>query len=110
MDTDYRRYDTKRELKILQELNRLVLLKHNLFIPTMKLTVKYRTGRKVHKRYTIDTPFNRVINSKQVSDERKRRVIELSNSTDLLKLIARIKKLEATLDRAYRSKYCFKRD
>ena len=41
--TGWRRYDTEEEYKVLDKLLRLVSLRHNLFIPTMKLNSRERT-------------------------------------------------------------------
>ena len=103
--TGYRRYDTERELLILQELMRLVSLKHNLFIPTMKLQSKYRLGAKVHKRYDIAIPYQRLMSSQRLSEDTKHHLIQLRNSTDYFKLINKIGHLEETLDHANQSKY-----
>ncbi len=41
----YRRYDTKEELLALMQVDRLIALKPNLFMPTMKLAAKEKVGR-----------------------------------------------------------------
>ncbi|MCS7214763.1 MAG: hypothetical protein NZ826_01220 [Thermodesulfovibrio sp.] len=47
--TGLRRYDTEEELEILKRLARLITLRHNLFMPQMKLIYKQREGDKVVK-------------------------------------------------------------
>ena len=103
--TGYRRYDTEEELSFLQPLTQLISLKHNLFIPTMKLLEKQRRGRKIQKRYTVETPYHRLINSDMLTPEEKRRVTRLRTSTDFFELIRRIEELTSHLDRAYHKKY-----
>jgi hypothetical protein len=103
--TGYRRYDTEEELSFLQPLTQLISLKHNLFIPTMKLVEKHREGRKVQKRYTIETPYHRLITSATLTQKEKRRIIRLRGSTDFFELIKRIEELKSELDRAYHKKY-----
>jgi hypothetical protein len=103
--TGYRRYDTEEELSFLQSLTQLISLKHNLFIPTMKLVEKQRTGRKVQKRYTVETPYHRLITSDTLTQKEKRRITRLRASTDFFELTKRIEELKAQLDRAYHKKY-----
>ena len=103
--TGYARYDTEEELVILQQLMRLVSLKHNYFMPTMKLVDKHRNGGKVRRRYNIDTPLNRGLASDKLTDEKKRELIAIRDSIDLLKLLTQIESLQDQLDQAYRHKY-----
>ena len=103
--TGYRRYDTEEELSFLQPLTRLISLKHNLFIPTMKLVEKHREGRKAQKRYTVETPYHRLIHSDELTGEEKRRITQLRTSTDFFDLIQSIQQLQVKLDRAYHKKY-----
>lgn len=103
--TGYRRYDTEEELSHLQSLTRLISLKHNLFIPTMKRVQKYRGGRKVQKRYSVETPYHRLIHSDELTGEEKCELTELRTSTDFFELIQSIEQLQVKLDRAYHKKY-----
>uniref|UniRef100_A0A7C6AAC4 Transposase n=1 Tax=candidate division WOR-3 bacterium TaxID=2052148 RepID=A0A7C6AAC4_UNCW3 len=52
----YRRYDTEKEYAILDRLDRLISIKHNYFMPSMKLIKKERIGGKVHKNTTSIRP------------------------------------------------------
>lgn len=81
----YRRYDTEEEYKILDRLMRLISVKHNYFIPTMKTIQKERVAGKVHKRYDINTPLQRVLNSLEVSQEKKEQLQEYKDSLSYLK-------------------------
>ncbi len=105
----YRRYDTERELAILKRLERLIGLKHNLFIPTMKLVEKRREGGRVYKRYKTEIPRNRLLESGKLTKGQKRRLTGLRKSTDYFKLIRRIDDLMRKLDQAYQSKYSARR-
>ena len=58
----YYRYDTPRELALLNELWPLVSAHVNVFLPQQKLLTKTRTGAKVTKTYdTATTPLERLI-------------------------------------------------
>jgi len=109
--TGYRRYDTEEETLILQETTKLISLKHNLYIPTMKIVSKRwfkescGRGRKAHKSYTTETPYYRLMTSDRLTEEEKQRLTELRNSTDFFKLSQHIEKLQTNLDRAYHKKY-----
>jgi hypothetical protein len=103
--TGYRRYDTEKELAILRPMVELISLKHNLFIPTMKLTEKRREGGKVKKKYSVETPYRRLMKSTSLTDEEKRRLAALRASTDFFALVRRIAQLQDHLDRAYHKKY-----
>ena len=105
----YRRHDTERELALLKRLERLICLKHNLFIPTMKLVEKRREGGRVYKRYKTETPRNRLLESGELTKERKQRLARLRKSTDYFKLIRRIDNLTHKLDQACQSKYSARR-
>lgn len=103
--TGYRRYDTEGELAILQPMAELISLKHNLFMPTMKLIEKYREGGKVRKRYSVETPYRRLMKSSHLTEAEKQRLAQLRASTDFFGLIQRIAELQDKLDRAYHKKY-----
>ena len=73
--TGYRRYHNERELAILDELMRTVSLRHNYFIPTLKVIYKERKGGK-------DVPFNRMLKSGMIDEDTKRKLIEKRKSQD----------------------------
>jgi len=56
--------DNGPEYRILAKLMPLISTKHNYFMPTMKLIKKTRIGGKVHRKYAIDTPMKKLLNSK----------------------------------------------
>jgi len=101
----YRRYDTDKEHAILDQLDRLISLKHNYFMPMMKIIKKERVGGKVRKKYDIDTPFNRVLDSPDVSEEKKKRARLYKDSLSYLKIDDEINKFQKKLDEVYRKKY-----
>jgi len=90
----YFRYDTEEELKVLKELYRHLRLYINFFQPVMKLTEKTRIGSKVIKRYDKPkTPYQRVLESPLVPDERKdalMRQYEHLNPAELQRQIVRL--------------------
>lgn len=102
--TGWRRYDTEEEQKVLGELLLLVSLRHNLFIPTMKLSERERIGGKIRRRYKMDTPFNRVMEIDTISRDDKHKLIELRESIDLIELSLRIEELAKKLDCIYQRK------
>jgi hypothetical protein len=70
----YLRYDTKEELMILNSLYRNELrLYKNFFQPVIKLISKERMGGKIHRKYDKPkNPYQRVMESKEVSREKKK--------------------------------------
>lgn len=90
----YLRYDTEQELKLLNELYSNLRLYTNYFQPVMKMVEKQRVGSKVKKKYDeARTPYERVIESDQVSKEKKRRLregYEKANPAQLKREITRL--------------------
>lgn len=71
----YRRLDTAGELAILRELYEAVRLYRNFFQPTIKLAEKIRVGGKIHRQYDEPrTPFQRVMESGQISPAARKRL------------------------------------
>ena len=68
----YLRYDTEKELDILNELYIYLDYYTNYFQPVVKLKSKTRVGSKVTKKYDeAKTPFRRVLESKYIDDKIK---------------------------------------
>jgi len=68
----YGRYDTDKELSILNELYSYIRLYVNFFQPVRKLIKKERIGSKVIKRYDeAKTPYRRVLTSPDIKEEIK---------------------------------------
>ena len=71
----YMRYDTDKELTILNQLYDIFRLYNNFFLPQMKLVEKTRQGSKVTKRYDKPrTPYRRLLESPDVDDVTKRKL------------------------------------
>ncbi|MDA2924998.1 hypothetical protein MYX65_10170 [Acidobacteria bacterium AH-259-L09] len=71
----YARYDRQEEVQLLNELYERVRLCVNFFLPSQKLKEKVRRGSRVHKRYhPAQTPYQRVLASKEVSARDKRKL------------------------------------
>ena len=102
----YLRYDTLKEQEILNSLyqNELRLYK-NFFQPVIKLISKERIGGKIHRKYdTPKTPYQRVMESKEVSKETKQKLKELYQSLNPAKLRREIKRKLDLLYQAYKEK------
>jgi len=97
--TGWWRYDTEEEPKILRNLLRLVSLRNNIFIPQMKVKERKRVGRKIRKRYDIDTPLNRVLRLKEVKGEKKEELRKLRAKIDIVELSREIERLQEELYR-----------
>ena len=98
----YLRYDTPRELLIIDELYRGELrLFKNFFQPVMKLVSKERIGGRIKRKYDVpQTPYQRLMESNQISEESKRELeaIYLSLNPAQLK-----RSIDAKLDKLYRA-------
>jgi hypothetical protein len=90
----YLRYDSERELKLLNELYSELRLYVNYFQPVMKLVEKQRVGSKVKKKYDrARTPYERVMESSEISKEKKKRLkqeYERANPAQLKREITRL--------------------
>ena len=75
----YLRYDTQKELNILKDLYRNELrLYKNFFQPVIKLISKERIKGRIRRRYdTAKTPYQRVMESKEVSENKKQELKKL---------------------------------
>lgn len=68
----YGRYEGEAAYEALQRLYDVVRLYTNFFQPSLKLLSKERVGGKVRKKYDVaKTPYQRVLESEQVTDEVK---------------------------------------
>jgi len=104
----YRRYSTDEEYEIIKRLLSLIELKHNLFIPTMKIKRREYTGSKYRKIYETKTPYTRLMESEEVSEEKKSELTQLKKSINLYKLSREIAMLLNKLDKAYERKHASK--
>jgi len=99
--TGWRRYDTDEELEALDSLLRLITIRHNLFMPHMRLVSRQREGRKVHKIYDMDIPLNRVLKSPEADADTKERLLRSRNATDIVRLSKEIERASERLSHAY---------
>ena len=102
--TGWRRYDTEKEYQILKKLTKLITLRHNLFIPQMKIIEKQRINGKIKKKYQIEIPVNRVLKIKSVDKQIKEKLINLRKRIDLVKLTKAIIYLKEKLEKVYNEK------
>jgi len=90
----YARYDTDKELNILNELYNYLRLYVNFFQPVRKLIKKERIGSKVIKKYDeAKTPYRRVLASPDIEDEIKmklRKEYDMLNPAELKRKITKL--------------------
>ena len=83
----YGRYDTQKQVNQLNALYAVYRLYVNHFLPVQKLVTKVRDGRKVKKVYDDPkTPYQRVLDSPQVSPKDKRKLRAIHATLDVVKL------------------------
>ena len=86
----YRRYDSQRELQLLNQLYSCLRILVNFFYPSMKLISKSREGAKVKKRYdTPKTPYQRVLEDPQVKTRLRAQMAGL-NPVELKREMVRV--------------------
>jgi len=103
----YLRYDTHKELDIINNLYRYELrLYKNFFQPVMKLKKKIRMGSKLIRKYEpAKTPFKRLIESYQVDVQTKIKLKNLYHSLNPAALKRAINNKISFLYDTYRSKH-----
>lgn len=102
----YLRYDTKKEMDILNDLyrNDLRLFK-NFFQPVMKLILKVRIKGHIKRKYdTPKTPYQRVMESKNISEAKKQELKKIYDSLNPAQLKRNIDKKLTLLYEAYKDK------
>ena len=94
----YDRYQGAEDLRRLNELYRWVRLYVNFFMPSQKLREKGREGSRVWQRYDpAKTPYQRVLDSTEVSAQRKRRLRAQYLKLNPAALHRRIERLQRAL-------------
>jgi len=94
----YDRYSTREAFEHLQYVHGLVRLYFNFFQPVMKLVSKTRDGAKVRKVYDrARTPYRRVLESADLSDEARQSLVELYSALDPVTLLDQINRALDTL-------------
>ena len=102
----YQRLDTLGEMTILRELYGCLTLYKNFFQPTIKLIEKVRVGGKIHRRYDEPkTPYQRVLESGQISKAAIRRLRAQHDSLNVAELHRRIEALRDQLFQAVEAKH-----
>ena len=91
----YRRFETDKQLAILQKVNPLIMAYHNFFSPMMKLIAKECDGSKVTKHYGVAmTPYQRLLMTNGCIDAATReRLAQEYESTNPVELLRRIQTL-----------------
>jgi hypothetical protein len=101
----YRRLDTAGELAILRELYQSVTLYKNFFQPTIKLAEKIRVKGKIHRKYDEPrTPFQRVMESGQISQAARKRLQAQYESLNVAALHRRMEESRIRLCKATEAK------
>jgi Integrase core domain len=96
----YFRYDSRRELDLLNQLWPLASLQVNLFLPQQKLLTKTRTGATVRKTYdTATTPLDRLRNDHPdlIEIHDRQRLADLHKATDILAVRHQIADIQGNL-------------
>ena len=90
----YGRYDTEKELRIVNQLYGYLRYYVNFFQPVRKLIEKTRVGSKIIKRYDVaKTPYRRVLASPLISEEIKMKLkkeYDMLNPAELRRQITRL--------------------
>jgi len=99
------RYDTDYEQMIINDLYATLRLYKNFFQPVMKLKSKFREKGKIHRQYDVPkTPYQRVIESNSLSDEKRQELTNLYLSLNPVELKRRIDGLTKKLYYEYKAK------
>ena len=100
----YSRYDTNKELEILKQLYYYIELRHNFFIPTMRLCSKQKIGKKYKRFYQIKTTYRRVLEDPDTPQFIKETLIEFKKNLDIVKINKTIVKLYNLLEKVHKNK------
>lgn len=102
----YLRYDTAAELNILNDLYRNGLrLYKNFFQPVIKLISKERVGGRIHRKYDVaKTPYQRVMESKDIPENKKQELKKIYLSLNPAQLKRDIDRKLGMLYEAYQNK------
>ncbi len=97
-EVGYDRWETEQELALLESIYDDLRLYINFFQPSFKLIAKERIGKKTIKRYdTAKTPYQRVLERKDISLEAKARLMNLYVQLNPAELRRRIDQKTAKL-------------
>ena len=94
----YRRYDTTRQMALLNQIYEVARLYQNFFQPVIKLVSKTRVRGKIHRVYDQPrTPYERLLNSKQISRQAARELQATYESLNPAELHRRLNELRREL-------------
>lgn len=94
----YGRFAGENAVEMLNSLYDIIRLRTNFFLPSMKLAKKERIGSRVIKRYDVPkTPYERVLESSEVSESAKAKLRRQFRSLNPAKLDREIRRLERCL-------------
>ena len=97
----YRRFDTTRELRLLNEIYAVLRVYKNFCLPTIRLKSKERVEGRIKRKYDKpSTPYQRLMESNQVTEERKRELRRIYESLNPAALYRRITELREQLEEA----------
>jgi hypothetical protein len=97
----YRRFDTTRELRLLNEIYAVLRVYKNFCLPTIRLKSKERVAGRIKRKYDKpSTPYQRLMESNQVTEERKRELRRVYESVNPAALYRRITELREQLEEA----------
>ena len=95
----YRRFDTTGELRTLNEIYEVLRLYKNFCLPTIRLQSKVRVEGRIQRVYDPpSTPYQRVLESRQVDRETKRKLREIYESLNPAKLYRQLTDLRGQLE------------
>ncbi len=94
----YERYESASAYQALQALYEVIRLYINFFQPSMKLVAKERVESRVKKTYDqAKTPYQRVLESEQVTEEVKARLRQQYATLNPVALLRQMQRLQAVL-------------
>jgi hypothetical protein len=97
----YRRFDTARELRLLNEIYAELRLYKNFCLPTIRLKSKERVEGRIKRKYDKPTtPYQRLMESSQIAAETKRELRRIYESLNPAALYRRITELREQLEEA----------
>ena len=90
----YGRYETQRQVNLMNALYSIYRLYVNHFLPVQKLVSKIRQGNKVKKIYDDPkTPYQRILDSPDVNDKAKQKLRTIHAKLDVVELKHQIDKV-----------------
>ena len=94
----YRRYDTTKQMTLLNQIYEVARLYQNFFQPVIKLVSKTRVRGKIHRKYDQPrTPYERLLESGQISRKAERELRAAYESLNPAELHRRLNELRREL-------------